>query len=63
MPGDLKNISGRIWTPKGPVQVAIRRSGNRRRIRITLPEDMPYRLDRRRLDDRDEVEIRGGRQA
>jgi len=63
MPGDLKNISGRVWTPKGEVEVAIRRAGKRRRIQITLPEDMPYRLDRRRLDDRDEVEIRGGRQT
>ena len=63
MPGDLKNIRGRVWTPKGPVQVSIRRSGPRRKVLAILPEGMPYRLDRRRLDDRDEVEIRGGRQA
>jgi hypothetical protein len=61
MPGDLTNLSGRAWTPKGPVEVAIGRDDRGRRIRITVPGEMPYRLDRRHLSPDDEVEVSGGK--
>jgi len=61
MPADLKHIRGRVWTPKGWVEVAIRATRSRRVIRATLPETLPYRLDRSHLEEADEVEITGGR--
>ena len=63
MPGDLRRVSGRVWTPKGVVEVSVAPARRRRRIRAVLPADMPYRLDRRHLADDDEVEILGGRPA
>ena len=61
MPGTLRHISGRVWTPKGPVEVAIEPARGRRTIRVRLPDGLPYRLDRRRLDSGDEVEVIGGK--
>ena len=61
MPADLKRISGRLWTPKGPVEVAIRRGQARREVRVIVPEGLAYRLDRRHLDKRDDVVVVGGR--
>jgi len=61
MPGDLTNLSGRAWTPKGPVEVAIGRNNRGRKIRILVPGEMPYRLDRRHLSADDEVEVSGGK--
>jgi hypothetical protein len=61
MPGDVKTLSGRIWTPKGAVDVNIGRDNRGRRIRITVPADAAYHLDRRHLTDSDEVEVTGGR--
>ncbi|MBE3069709.1 MAG: hypothetical protein IMZ66_05685, partial [Planctomycetes bacterium] len=61
MPGDLKRICGRAWTPRGPVEVAIRPARGRRKILATLPADLPYRLDRRHLAEGDEVQVSGGR--
>jgi len=63
MPGDLRRISGRVWTPKGPVEVAIEPARGRRRIRAVLPDGLRYRLDRRHLDPDDEVEVAGGKPA
>jgi len=60
MPADLKRIEGRVWTPKGWVQVAIRATKKRRTVRATLPEGLAYRLDRTHLDAGDEVEVAGG---
>jgi len=61
MPADLKRIAGRVWTPKGPVEIAIRRGQARREVRVIVPEGLAYRLDRRGLDKRDDVVIVGGR--
>jgi len=61
MPADLKRIAGRVWTPKGPVEIAIRRRPSRREVRVVVPEGIAYRLDRRHLDKRDDVVIVGGR--
>ncbi len=60
MPGNLRRASGRAWTPKGPVEVAIEPARGRRRIRAVLPDGLPYRLDRRHLNPGDEIEIIGG---
>jgi hypothetical protein len=60
MPGGLASASGRAWTPKGPVDVSIARTRRRRTVRATLPQGMPYRLDRRHLAASDEVEVVGG---
>jgi len=60
MPGRLADASGRAWTPKGPVDVSIARTRRRRTVRATLPQGMPYRLDRRHLAASDEVEVVGG---
>jgi len=60
MPADLKQVRGRVWTPRGWVQVAVRATKKGRTIRATLPEDLPYRLDRTHLDEEDEVEVTGG---
>jgi len=61
MPGDLKDIRGRVWTPHGPVEVAIRSRAGRREVRAAVPEGMPYRLDRRHLAADDAVEVAGGK--
>jgi hypothetical protein len=61
MPGDLADIRGRVWTPRGPVDVAIAGKPRRRKVRVTVPEGMPYRLDRRHLAVEDEVVITGGK--
>jgi hypothetical protein len=61
MPDELTAISGRAWTPKGPVEVSIGRDGRGRQIRITVPEKISYRLDRRHLTEDDTVEVTGGR--
>lgn len=61
MPGGLSQISGRVWTPKGPVEVSIGRDGRGREIRFALPDGMPYRLDRRHLADEDQVAVTGGK--
>ena len=63
MPGSVEQISGRVWTPKGFVEVAIETNDGRRHVRAVLPEGMAYRLDRRHLAKDDEVEVTGGRQA
>ncbi len=63
MPADLKHIGGRVWTPKGWVEVTIRSAAGRRRVRAALPEALPYRLDRTHLQESDEVAITGGRPA
>jgi hypothetical protein len=63
MPGSVEQISGRIWTPKGFVEVSIRGRTAHREVRATLPEGMPYKLDRRHLAKEDEVEVVGGRPA
>ncbi|MBE3123748.1 MAG: hypothetical protein IMZ65_03005, partial [Planctomycetes bacterium] len=60
MPGELKHVSGRVWTPKGPVEVSIRKAGEHREIQAAVPEGMPYRLVRDHLEVEDVVEIRGG---
>jgi alpha-L-rhamnosidase len=61
MPGDIRKISGRVWTPKGPVEVSIGPNDRGRHISITVPGDATYRLDRSRLEDADEVEVTGGK--
>jgi hypothetical protein len=61
MPSAIRNLSGRVWTPKGAVEVDIGRDGRGRRIRITIPAGAAYRLDRSHLADFDEVEIAGGK--
>jgi alpha-L-rhamnosidase len=61
MPGDLDCAKGRAWTPRGPVDVDITSEGRRRTIRITIPEGLNYRLDRRYLADGDVVEVVGGK--
>ncbi len=61
MPGNVRSISGHVWTPKGPVNVNIGPSGRGRTIRITVPEGAAYRLDRRQLADLDEIEVTGGK--
>jgi hypothetical protein len=63
MPNDIARIRGRVWTPVGPVEVAIGRDGRGRKVRIAVPKKMSYRLDRRRLGPEDEVEISGGNEA
>ncbi|KPK43446.1 MAG: hypothetical protein AMK72_13300 [Planctomycetes bacterium SM23_25] len=63
MPGDLRRISGRAWTPQGPVEIAIEPARGRRKIRAVLPDGLSYRLDRRHLDPDDEVEVVGGKPA
>ncbi len=63
MPADLKQVEGRLWTPKGWVEVAVRATKTRRTVRATLPEGLPYRLDRTHLDETDEVEVKGGEEA
>ncbi|MBM4017901.1 MAG: hypothetical protein FJ288_06150 [Planctomycetes bacterium] len=63
MPAGLDGLSGRAWTPRGFVEVSIRRRGGRHEIRAALPEGMPYRLDRRHLAKDDVVEVVGGRRA
>ena len=63
MPADVRSLSGRVWTPKGAVEVDIGRDGRGRRIRITVPNGAAYRLDRRHLEDSDEVEVTGGKAA
>jgi hypothetical protein len=60
-PGDLRGVSGRIWTPRGTVEVSIEPRGRHRVVRAALPADMPYRLDRRGLAPEDDVEVTGGR--
>jgi len=60
MPADLKAVSGRVWTPKGWVEVRVSARGRTRKVRATLPEGLAYRLDRRHLADDDEVEVSGG---
>jgi hypothetical protein len=57
MPGDLEEVSGSLWTPKGRVEVAVRRSDGRRRVTVALPDGMTYSADLRHLDGRDEVEV------
>jgi len=63
MPGSLGQVSGRVWTPKGFVEVSIQKKADRRQVRAVLPEGMAYKLDRRHLAKEDEVEVTGGRQA
>jgi len=63
MPGSVGRISGRVWTPRGFVEVSIQKKGSRREVRAVLPAGMVYKLDRRRLDKQDEVEVVGGRQG
>jgi hypothetical protein len=41
--------------------VAIAGKPRRRKVRVTVPEGMPYRLDRRHLAVEDEVVITGGK--
>jgi len=60
MPADLKAVGGRVWTPKGWVEVQVATRAGRRTIRATLPDGLAYRLDRRYLADADEVEVSGG---
>ena len=61
MPGDIRQIRGNVWTPKGPVEVDIGHNGRGRRVRITVPAGAAYRLDRRHLSDLDEIEITVGK--
>jgi hypothetical protein len=61
MPGDVGRFSGAVWTPKGKVEVAIGRDGRGRLLRVTVPEGLPYRLDRSHLDEWDKVEVVGGK--
>jgi hypothetical protein len=61
MPGDLRQVSGRVFTPKGPVEVRIGPADRGRRIAITVPSGAAYRLDRSHLEDVDQVEITGGK--
>jgi alpha-L-rhamnosidase len=61
MPGDLRKISGRVWTPQGPVEVRIGPDDRGRRVQITVPAGAAYRVDRRGLADVDELEITGGK--
>jgi hypothetical protein len=63
MPGSVGRISGRVWTPRGFVEVSIQEKAGHREVRAVLPEGMAYKLDRRRLAKEDEVEVAGGRQA
>jgi len=63
MPADLKTVSGRVWTPKGWVTVAIRSTKKGRTVRATLPDGLAYRLDRGHLDEADSVEVTGGHAA
>ena len=63
MPGSVGQIGGRVWTPKGFVEVSIQKKAGRREVRAALPEGMAYKLDRRHLAKGDEVEVTGGRQA
>ncbi|MFO8014394.1 MAG: hypothetical protein R6X20_13940, partial [Phycisphaerae bacterium] len=63
MPAELKQVEGRVCTPKGWVEVAVRATKTRRTVRATLPEGLPYRLDRTYLDETDEVEVTGGEAA
>jgi len=63
MPGSVGQISGRVWTPKGFVEVSIEKKAGRREVRAVLPAGMVYKLDRRRLAKEDEVEVVGGRQG
>ena len=60
MPGNLEDVSGGLWTPKGRVEVTVRRSGGRRQVTVELPGDMVYRTDLRHLGPRDEVRVTGG---
>jgi len=61
MPADLRRISGRVWTPEGPVEVVVEPARGRRRIRAVVPDGLSYRLDRTHLDPDDEVEVIGGK--
>jgi hypothetical protein len=63
MPGSIERISGRVWTPRGFVEVSIQEKAGHREVRAVLPEGMAYKLDRRHLAKEDEVEVTGGRQA
>jgi hypothetical protein len=63
MPADLKQVEGRVWTPKGWVEVTMRATKKRRTVRATLPPGLPYRLDRTYLDEADEVDVQGGEEA
>jgi hypothetical protein len=60
MPGDVRQLSGRVWTPKGEVEVSIRRRAGRREITAVLPAGLRYRLDLRHLNAADAVRITGG---
>jgi len=59
MPAALKHVEGRVWTPKGWVEVSIRSTRKRRTVRATLPEGLAWRLDRTHLEE-DEVEVTVG---
>ena len=61
MPADLRRISGRVWTPEGPVEVAIGPARGHRIIRAVVPDGLAYRLDRQHLDPDDDVEVTGGK--
>ena len=63
MPGSVGRICGRIWTPKGFVEVSIQEKAGHREVRAVVPDGMAYKLDRRHLAKEDEVEVTGGRQA
>ncbi|MCX5673043.1 MAG: hypothetical protein NTU94_17145, partial [Planctomycetota bacterium] len=63
MPDDIRNLSGRVWTPKGPVEVSIGHDGHGRMVRISVPAEMSYRLDRRHLADDDQIEVQGGKEV
>ncbi|MBL7140211.1 MAG: family 78 glycoside hydrolase catalytic domain [Planctomycetes bacterium] len=60
MPADLKTVGGRVWTPKGWVEVRVATRAGKRTVRASLPEGLAYRLDRRHLAEDDEVEVTGG---
>jgi hypothetical protein len=60
MPGSLARLRGTVRTPRGDVTVSLSTAGDRRTVKIALPEGMPYRLDRSHLGLVDEVEVAGG---